>query len=235
MRKSWKKLIGLSLCSTIGLLNQEKAQAGLLIDFDHYTDGTPGYQGAVDFDSSAPLTTLYSTNLPVGVTFIGPGTPVGSGGVIASNDMGLGINALSGFNVLGFYGPGQYPGGGKPIGPEIIQFSEKINSASIMAGLPSGEAATTFVMEAYDNLDTLLDTHQVAGVDGGYVNLSVDTGQMRSISYVKLSTLSGGSTTFVFDDLSFSVPEPSSLSFLLLGGLGLVGKRNRRKPENSEK
>jgi PEP-CTERM motif len=187
------------------------AVADIYITFDE------GGSAVVDFVSTVPLTSAYSSS---GVTFSGPSA--GQGGAILNQSGNFGVNAYSGTNFLAFNGTTY------ATGPETIVFTDLWKTVSIYAA--GGNSINTFLMQAFDSIDSLVGTASV--ITQGWSLLAVSS-EIEDIRKVVL-TQTAGDGTFVFDDLratdsSAPVPEPASLILLLAGIAGLAGLRSGRR------
>jgi hypothetical protein len=201
-----------------------RAEAGF-INFDVDSMGNP-INAPIFFSQTTHLSELYA---PLGVHFAGPGG--NDGGAILDQGSNFGVPALSGPNFLAFNRLPQavMADGGHPIDPETISFDKPQATVSIFAApgvIDEGEAFFgTFRMDAFDVHGMLLGTTTLSST-GGYVQLSLTSGS--GIASVKLTETSGD-ILFVYDNLSFTtIPEPSSLASLGVGGLIAAGYFTRR-------
>ncbi len=177
-----------------------------LIDFEG--TGAPNV-----FAETIALRDLYAG---LGVNFDGPG-PL-DGGAILNEAGNFGVLAFSGTDFLAFNRDSKLMDGGIPRDPEEILFDDLQASVSIYAA--GGDGVGTFRMDAYDQLNQLVDTDTVGGQD--WVQLLVS--HPGGIGRVVLTEISG-KIHFVYDDLEFFVvPGPGALLVF-----GLAGLRTRRR------
>ncbi len=177
----------------------------------------------IDFDGTgAPNIFLETTALRdlyagLGVNFDGPG-PL-DGGAILNEGGNFGVDAFSGTDFLAFNRNSMLADGGIPRDPEEILFDDLQASVSIYAA--GGDGVGTFRMDAYDQLNQLVDTDTVGGAQD-WVQLLVS--HPGGIARVVLTEISG-KIHFVYDDLEFFVvPGPGALLVFALAGL-----RTRRR------
>jgi hypothetical protein len=206
-----QKLLG--LCCALALSAGGARAATINFDVDAF--GSPIAAPNI-FANAAALTTLYT---PIGVTFSGP-APL-SGGAILDVSSGFAITTISGNNFLAFNIVAPYPGGGVANDPETITFSTLMSDVSIWAS--GGGNAATFLMNAYDSANALVATTTLSSAPGAYVQLSVFApSQIASVGLAQLT----GDGSFVYDDLTYNVPEPASAALAAVSIL--VGARRRR-------
>lgn len=181
--------------------------SGTLIDFEG-TGAPPGFKKTI------ALRDLYAD---LGVNFDGPG-PLDGGAIL--NELGnFGVDAFSGTDFLAFNSTATLMDGGIPTDPEQILFDDLQASVSIYAAGGLGIGAT-FPMDAYDQLNQLVDTDTVGGQD--WVQLLVS--HPGGIARVVLTEITN-KNAFVYDDLEFfAVPGPGALLVF-----GLAGLRTRRR------
>ncbi|MGL4514662.1 MAG: PEP-CTERM sorting domain-containing protein [Lacipirellulaceae bacterium] len=184
------------------------------IDFDVDAFGSP-IAAPNFFFATTPLTTLYA---PIGVTFSGPAAL--SGGAILDVTSGFAITALSGRNFLAFNFTAEYPTGGVANDPETITFSTLMSDVSIWAS--GGSNAATFLMNAYDSGGGLIATSTVSSAAGAYAQLAVVApSQIASVGLAQLV----GDGSFVYDDLQYAVPEPSTALLLAISAVACTRRK----------
>ncbi len=179
-----------------------------LIDFDG--TGAPNL-----FNGTTALRDLYAG---LGVNFDGPG-PL-DGGAILNEGGNFGVGAFSGTDFLAFNNGATLMDGGTPRDPEEILFDDLQASVSIYAAGGVWDAAT-FRMDAYDQLDQLVDTDTVSG--GNWAQLLVShPGGIARVVLTEIAKVQ----SFVYDDLEFfAVPGPGAL---LVFGLAALRTTRRR-------
>ncbi len=183
-----------------------------LIDFEG-TGAPPGFKLTI------ALRDLYAD---LGVNFDGPG-PL-DGGAILNECGNFGVDAFSGTDFLAFNRNSMLMDGGIPRDPEEILFDDLQASVSIYAAGGVWEGAT-FRMDAYDQLNQLVDTDTVGGGDWSQLLVSHPGG----IARVVLTEIANVQA-FVYDDLEFfAVPGPGALLVFGLAGLRATRRRERKR------
>jgi len=192
------------------------------INFDYYPNGKV-IDAPLLFNEATALKNEYA---PLGVKFIGPDGEGGkNGGAILNQDANFGVTPLpSPPNFLAFSSTSSMSDGGKPIGPETIDFLAsigKVLEVSIYAA--GGNVADTLSLIAYDFGNTVVGTDtKTVGHDWQLMTVSWAQG----IDYVVLEQVSGDGT-FVFDNLTVNyetcrVPEPATHLLICAGLLALI-------------
>ena len=225
MDKWTASLVALAL-GVLGLVPTGSVRAEF-INFDVDAAGNP-ITAPTTFAEATALTDLYAS---LGVHFGGPGA--NNGGAIL-NDANLAVKAMSGPNVLAFDRTALLANGGTPTDPESITFDTLQSQVSIFVTPETTTAsASRFSMDAYDEGGTLIgsDTANFGEGFGVYLPLTITSPQgIRRVTLTQ--TLPNGSRSFALDNLSFtSVPEPSTLTLLMLGmplAIGLARLRRGR-------
>ncbi len=180
-----------------------------LIDFE-------GTGAPTSFINTIALRDLYSG---FGVNFVGPG-PL-DGGAILNEGGNFCVDAFSGTDFLAFNRNSMLMDGGTPKDPEEILFEDLQASVSIYAAGGFGVLAM-FRMDAYDQLNQLVDTDTVGGQN--WVQLLVS--HPGGIARVVLTEISN-KNAFVYDDLEFfAVPGPGALLVFGLAGLRTTRRRD---------
>ena len=200
--------------ATLGLA--AVAEAGEIIDFDVDPDGMP-IDASGEFSETTALRELYAS---MGVHFLGPGDL--DGGAILNQGGNFGVDAFSGKNFLAFNRNSHLGDGGIPTDPETILFDIPMVTVSIWAAGGNGTGGS-FLMEAFDETDTLVASDSVFTVGFSQMSVSWDKGMTK----VVLTEL-GADDHFVYDDLQFQpIPTPGAIA--LLGLVGLIAGRRRRR------
>ena len=203
------------------------------INFDYYPNGN-----AIDAPAQFSETTrLKNEYAPLGVKFSGPGGEGGKdGGAILNQGAGFGVSALSTPNFLAFNSSSatSLSDGGKPIGPETIEFLPSIGTVQEVSIWASGGFSTdTFTLSAYDLSNVLVATSSVTTQDWSEMTVIWPSG-IRRVILTQVSEVAGDGL-FVLDDLTVSyekcnVPEPDMGILTAIGLLGLLAVRKAILP-----
>ncbi len=184
-----------------------------LIDFEG--TGAPPF-----FSETIALRDLYAS---LGVNFDGPG-PL-DGGAILNECGNFGVDAFSGTDFLAFNRNSMLMDGGIPRDPEEILFDDLQASVSIYAAGGFGNGAT-FRMDAYDQLNQLVDTDTVGGAQDWVQLLVSHPGGIARVVLTEIANVQA----FVYDDLElFAVPGPGALLVFVLAGLRATRRRERKR------
>ena len=182
--------------------------AATIINFDDFT------APCVFVDSTGPLTTRYEAQ---GVRFSGVSP---NGGVVLNECSNFSVTGHSSPNFLAFntLALNQLPGGGSPIGPELLTFTKPVTSVQLDAGHTTSGVITLACRDG----STLVGTSTITGTSA-LGTLSVQDSRITSC------TLTFTGTALVVDNLAFvpfgaSVPLLTDLGIAaLILGLALIG------------
>lgn len=173
------------------LLSPTPLTAGtIVINFDVDAQGNP-IAAPAGFASTTALTDLF---VSLGVTFSGP-QPLDGGAIL--NTLGnFGVQPTSGDNFWAFNRGAALSNGGAPNDPATITFGFLAQSVSIQVA--GGSNPDTFVMEAFDANDNLVDTAIVVTQDFAPLSVAA-TGGIAKVVLVQT-----GDPVWVYDDLTIT-------------------------------
>jgi hypothetical protein len=163
------------------------------IDFD---DGT----APCNFDETVALTAGYSG---LGVVFSGPGGL--DGGAILNECGNFGVSGYSPPNFLAFNTGGMLSDGGIPRGPEMLAYSQVVDTVAINAG---HDLAGTITLQCYDSGGASVGLQSVSGASALQPLSVTAAGQIASC------VLRFTGAVAVFDDLTYNPPIPVELQSL---------------------
>ena len=172
----------------------------VLIDFETYPGGDPVPEGA-------RITTQY---LPWGVELFSTTDPLGP--VICR----IALAGQSGLNTLG--------GAGGFYEPISMDFAQPIIYCEILA-LDVGDNG--LILEAFNSQSQLVDSMTVVnpGLGVGEIDPMWVAGSDIVLVTARQVTPGVSGDGYVMDDLTYTIPEPLTMSLLALGGLAVVRRR----------
>lgn len=107
---------------------------------------------------------------------------------------------------------------------------EDIIGNDLVIHMYSGSSASASVWASSDNITF----HNIGGIGGGTAAYFRDEvfdfgGAVDNVHYIRIDRVTSGPATGMFFDSFASVPEPTTMALLAFGGLGLLGRLNKRK------